>query len=47
MRSYYEAVAAGDYEQSWSQLSPEFQRGKARSFDYYAEFWDENDDRGR
>ena len=42
VRSYYEAVAAGDYEQSWSQLSPEFQRGKARSFDYYAEFWDEN-----
>jgi hypothetical protein len=43
VRSYYEAVEVGDYERSWSQLSPEFQRGKARSFDYYAEFWDDND----
>ena len=43
MRSYYEAVAAGDYALSWSQLAPEFQSGKARSFDYYVRFWDDND----
>ena len=43
MGSYYEAVAAGDYALSWSQLAPEFQSGKARSFDYYVRFWDDND----
>ena len=43
LRNYYEAVETGDYDRSWSQLSPEFQRGKARSFDYYVEFWNEND----
>ena len=43
MRAYYDAVAVGNYEQSWSQLTPEFQRGKARSYNYYVEFWDNND----
>ena len=43
VRSYYDAVAARDYELSWSQLAPEFQSGKARSFDYYVEFWNRND----
>ena len=43
MRDYYAQVAAGDYTESWSQLTPEFQRGKARSFEYYTGFWDEND----
>ena len=43
MRGYCDAVEAGDYERSWSQLTPEFQRGKARSFDYYVEFWNEYD----
>ena len=42
-RDYYAAVEAGDYETSWSQLAPEFQRGRARSFDYYVSFWEEND----
>ena len=41
--SYYDAVAAGDYDTSWSQLAPEFQRGKARSYDYYVDFWNDND----
>ena len=36
-------MAAGDYDASWSQLAPEFQRGKAVSFDYYVRFWNEND----
>ena len=43
VRSYYDAVAGGNYELSWSQLAPEFQRGKARSYDYYVGFWNEND----
>jgi hypothetical protein len=43
IRSYYDAVAAGDYDTSWSQLAPEFQRGKARSFEYYVDFWNDND----
>ena len=43
LRGYYAQVAAGDYATSWSQLTPEFQRGKARSFEYYSGFWDEND----
>jgi len=43
LRSYYGAVAAGDYATSWSELTPEFQQGKARSYDYYARFWDAND----
>jgi hypothetical protein len=41
--SYYEAVGAGDYDTSWSQLAPEFQRGKARSYEYYVDFWNNND----
>ena len=41
--SYYDAVAAGDYDTSWSQLAPEFQRGKARSYEYYVDFWNDND----
>ena len=43
VRSYYDAVAARDYDLSWSQLAPEFQSGKARSYDYYVEFWNRND----
>ena len=43
LRDYYKAVEDGDYERAWSQLAPEFQRGKARSYDYYVGFWDEND----
>ena len=43
VRAYYDAVSVGAYEQSWSQLTPEFQRGKARSYDYYVGFWDDND----
>lgn len=43
LRTYYDAVEEGDYEQAWSQLTPEFQRGKARSYDYYVGFWDDND----
>jgi hypothetical protein len=41
--AYFDAVAAGSYERSWSQLAPEFQRGKARSYDYYVGFWNDND----
>ena len=41
--SYYEAVATGDYDTSWSRLAPEFQRGKARSYEYYVDFWNDND----
>jgi tRNA A-37 threonylcarbamoyl transferase component Bud32 len=41
--SYYDAVDAGDYEVSWAQLAPEFQNGKAVSYEYYSDFWDEND----
>jgi hypothetical protein len=40
---YYAAVEAGDYETSWAQLTPEFQSGKARSFEYYTSFWEAND----
>ena len=43
MRGYYDAVAAGDYARSWAQLTPEFQHGKARSYEYYVGFWDDND----
>jgi hypothetical protein len=43
LRDYYDAVEAGDYERAWSELTPEFQRGKARSYDYFVGFWDEND----
>lgn len=43
VRSYYDAVKAGNYETSWSQLAPEFQRGKARSYEYYVGFWNDND----
>ena len=43
MRSYYDAVQTADYETSWAQLAPEFQRGKAVSYEYYVEFWDAND----
>ena len=43
VRDYYDAVAAGDYARSWAQLTPEFQHGKARSYEYYVEFWDDND----
>lgn len=43
VRDYYEAVRAGDYQRSWSQLAPQFQRGRARSFEYYVDFWNDND----
>ncbi|MET0145197.1 MAG: protein kinase [Ilumatobacteraceae bacterium] len=43
VREYYEAVQAGDYERSWSELAPQFQQGRARSFEYYVEFWNDND----
>ena len=43
VRSYYDSVAAGNYEASWSQLAPEFQRGKALSYEYYVGFWNDND----
>ncbi len=43
VRSYYDAVAAGDYEASWPQLAPEFQQGKAQSYEYYTGFWTDND----
>jgi serine/threonine-protein kinase PknK len=41
--SYFDAVTARDYETTWSQLAPEFQRGKARSYEYYVDFWNDND----
>jgi tRNA A-37 threonylcarbamoyl transferase component Bud32 len=41
--SYFDAVTARDYETTWSQLAPEFQRGKARSYEYYVDFWNHND----
>ena len=43
VRGYFDAVEVGDYERSWSQLTPEFQRGRARSYEYYTGFWDDND----
>jgi eukaryotic-like serine/threonine-protein kinase len=43
VRSYYDIVEAGDYETSWAKLAPEFQRDKARSYDYYVRFWNDND----
>jgi tRNA A-37 threonylcarbamoyl transferase component Bud32 len=43
IRSYYDEVASGDYQASWASLAPEFQRGMARSYDYYVGFWNDND----
>jgi hypothetical protein len=43
IRTYYDEVNAGDYSAAWASLTPEFQRGKARSYDYYVNFWNEND----
>jgi hypothetical protein len=43
VRGYFDAVAVGDYARSWSQLTSEFQRGRARSYEYYVGFWDDND----
>lgn len=43
VRDYYDAVAAGNYDWSWSKLAPEFQRGMAQSYDYYVDFWNDND----
>jgi cytoskeletal protein RodZ len=40
---YYAAVEGGDYQTSWAQLTPEFQSGKARSFEYYVDFWNDNE----
>ena len=42
-QTYYDEVNAGEYTSSWARLTPEFQNGMARSFDYYVDFWDEND----
>jgi len=42
VRSYYDSVAARNYEVSWSQLAPEFQSGKALSYEYYVGFWNDN-----
>jgi tRNA A-37 threonylcarbamoyl transferase component Bud32 len=42
LQAYFDAVTSGSYEWSWSQLAPEFQRGKARSYDYYVGFWNDN-----
>ena len=43
LRDYYAAVEAADYDTSWAQLTPDFQTGKARSFEYYTSFWEAND----
>jgi tRNA A-37 threonylcarbamoyl transferase component Bud32 len=43
VRSYYDLVRAHDYERSWTMLAPEFQRGRARSYEYYSDFWNRND----
>jgi serine/threonine protein kinase len=43
VHTYYDLVGVGDYEASWSRLAPEFQRGRARSYDYYVDFWNHND----
>jgi hypothetical protein len=43
VRDYYDLVAVGDYPRSWAQLAPEFQHGKARSYEYYVNFWNAND----
>ena len=43
VRTYYDAVAAANYDRTWSQLTPEFQRGRALSYDYYVDFWNDND----
>ncbi len=43
VRSYYDTVAAGDYAAAWPQLAPEFQQGKAQSYEYYTGFWSDND----
>jgi hypothetical protein len=43
LRDYYAAVEAAAYDTSWAQLTDDFQSGKARSFEYYTSFWDEND----
>jgi hypothetical protein len=43
IHTYYDLVAVGDYEASWSRLAPEFQRGRARSYQYYVDFWNHND----
>ena len=43
VRTYYDAVGARNYETSWAQLTPEFQRGMSRSYEYYVSFWNDND----
>jgi serine/threonine protein kinase len=43
IHTYYDLVRVGDYEASWSRLAPEFQRGRARSYEYYVDFWNHND----
>ena len=37
---YYERVAAGDYEATWTSLSPEFRDDRDLSFDDYVAFWE-------
>ncbi len=43
IHDYYTSVAARDYLTTWAQLAPEFQQGRAQSYDYYSSFWDSND----
>jgi hypothetical protein len=40
LRSYYSTVAAHDYEQAWSMLTPEFQATTAGGYPNYTAFWD-------
>ena len=43
LHGYYDDVAAGRYDLSWSRLTSRFQRGTAHSYEYYTGFWDTND----
>jgi hypothetical protein len=43
LHGYYDDVAAGRYDLSWSRLTSPFQRGTAHSYEYYTGFWDTND----
>ena len=43
MRDYYQAVSVGDYQRSWSQLTPQFQE-ESGGFGQYNSFWRTIDD---
>lgn len=48
MRTYYDEVEAGDYEDSWAKLAPDFRvNGNSITYDYYVDFWDGDDIRVR